>query len=344
MIEFLYFFTIAIGFAFPNVSYVRFVQVFFIVFLFAFNVDNADYQNYLNTYNSIKSGGIYYDYFLNYEYGYKFVANVFSFSGLSFFVFRFFCIVFPLILINKAFKILSPRYVNCLFSFYLIFPFLLDVIQIRNFIGLSICIYAFACYFESKFTNKYQFIFGVILASCFQVTLSSYVLLLFLNIRTKSVLPFFVIFFFVNYFSFNYILANFPVSLYFESETSLITQVALPALMLFIICFIGYCGIGDEYFRIYKTRLINSLIFVFILILPLLSRNVEFFRFFRNFIPLMFPLVFLIRKNNVNIAFKYLTFAFISFVLFYYKYIFTNFDLVYSPLFDKENHLLLSIF
>ena len=343
MIESLYFFAIFIGFAFPNHIFIRFFQVVVIIFLFALNVENADYQNYLNTYDSIKNRDIYYDYFLSYEYGYQAIANFFSSIDMSFFVFRFFCITTALILINKAFKILSPKYVNCLFSLYLIFPFLLDVIQIRNFIGLSICIYAFALYFDSKFTEKNKYIFGTILGSFFQVTLLSYLLLLFLNSKTRLLIPFFAIFFFTNIYFFNYIISNFPVSLYFQTETSLTTQIALPALMIFIISFISFCGVNHIRFKIYKTKLINSLIFVLLFISPILSMNVEFFRLFRNFIPLCFPLVFLIRMNYVNITFKYLIILLVIFILFYYKYIFSNFSGVYVALFEENNHILFSI-
>lgn len=343
MIEFLYFFAIFIGFVFPYHIYIRFFQVVVIIFLFALNIDNADYQNYLNTYDSIKNRDVYYDYFLSYEYGYQAIANGFSSLGMSFFVFRFFCISTALILINKAFKIISPKYVNCLFSLYLLFPFLLDVIQIRNFLGLSICIYAFALYFDSKFTRKNKYLFGTILGSFFQVTLLSYLLLGFLNSKTRSLIPFFVLFFLANIFFFNYIISNFPVSLYFQTETSITTQIALPALMFFIISFVGFCGVNDIHFKIYKTKLINSLIFVILFISPILSMNVEFFRLFRNFIPLCFPLVFLIRMNYVNITFKYLIILLVIFILFYYKYIFSNFSGVYVALFEENNHILFSI-
>ena len=138
MIEIFYVLVILLGFTYPKLRLIGYLQILIIFLCLILNYNNADYKNYENTYNSITDGGLYFQYFQNYEIGYKLVAILFDSISADFLLFYVFLRFVALILLYKSFRIIVPNFANAAFSCYLIFPFLLDLLQIRNFVGMSI--------------------------------------------------------------------------------------------------------------------------------------------------------------------------------------------------------------
>ena len=138
-------------------------------------------------------------------------------------------------------------------------------------------------------------------------------------------------------------LLNFPVSSYILTKTSTLTQInfILIFLVMLFILFNPRTIIHSQYYFI-KKIIISSVIFWFVIILPLLHFNVEFFRIVRNFLPLIYSYFYLSLINTITPRFFYRLFFLIPFALylFWYKIIFTGFNSVFLPLFDESNNLI----
>lgn len=112
--------------------------VFCLVFLYAFsifvfNTDNPDFTNYQNQYYGATGG-----------YSEPiFTALVFLFRsiGFNFWVFRGFVAFAGLALISRTICKYSP-YPNLSLFLFLLYPFVIDVVQIRFFLAYSIIVYS----------------------------------------------------------------------------------------------------------------------------------------------------------------------------------------------------------
>lgn len=137
------------------------------------NYHNMDFNNYYTLYLS-NNGSIS---ARNVEIGFKFLMFISNKIGLSFNAFRIGIALMGYIMIFNTIKKYSSN-PNLVFSIYLIYPFINDVIQIRNFLAASIVVFSFRYLLESGKYNSLKYISGILIAST--IHLSSLFYLIFI--------------------------------------------------------------------------------------------------------------------------------------------------------------------
>jgi hypothetical protein len=104
-----------------------------LVVLMAANTHNPDYYVYKRWYE--------FDIIGTSEYLYFFISSLFNKIGFSFDIFRIIYSIICLLLINSTVRKIYGDSVFFWFLYFL-YPFMMDVVQVRNFIAMSIFIYA----------------------------------------------------------------------------------------------------------------------------------------------------------------------------------------------------------
>lgn len=123
--------------------------------LFGFNTGNADYATYERMFNgSLKPP----------DMGFEFLLGFFNLIG---FTYQQFLIIISLICYAIIF-ISIKRYTENLsyvMALYFIYPFMFDVVQIRNFIAFTILLYGLQYLFTNNRIDIFKYIFFVLAAS-----------------------------------------------------------------------------------------------------------------------------------------------------------------------------------
>ena len=150
-----------------------------------YNPDYAEYERrYINLIQSSHTG--------LFLFVFEFVFNK---LGCSYQFFRFIECFLSLLLLSKTVTRYSTNPIF-VFSLYLIYPFLLDSVQLGNFISYSIVLYSLK-YLEEPFTKGgIKYIFGVLIASQFHIL--SIVYIIFLLVYVKSIRKIYIFSFFTN--------------------------------------------------------------------------------------------------------------------------------------------------
>lgn len=170
-----------------NISDISNNILFFMLFLitwiiFGGNSDNADYQNYNAIYDFIKNNGSY----SAVESGFEIICILFIKLGFDYQNFLVVYSFIGLLLVQSTVRKLTKNH-NVVWLLYFVFPFLLDVVQIRNFMSMSIIVFAIRFLLEKKHLNIFKFIVLVLLASTFHVSSLFYLLLLLTKFSSKTI-------------------------------------------------------------------------------------------------------------------------------------------------------------
>lgn len=333
---YLYIFAINLGLLFNNSRIVYFFQLFVAALIAWVNARNADYDNYLYTYQSINQGGEYYQFFENYEYGYRLAAELFNYLDFDYHGFRLVLIVVALVNLNYIY--LKSESKSYLFSIFLIFSFLLEVVQIRNFVAMSFVLSGMTWYLTKavpKSSDKIKLLLILLVGASFQnVALFYFVIAVvyFLkNFISKLKYLIGVFLFLVFYFQREQIagaFSSFAYLVYFDTLTSLPTSIFFTAIILLL---------GSLLWMARNNLLflhsIELFVFVFystsFLVFALTYFNVEFFRFFRNIMP-MLGILLLHSKAN-SLALKKSIILLVSILLFYFFIYYASYDGVLEP-------------
>ncbi len=283
----LYILFIIIGFVFPKSKFVRILILIFMLIAAIWAIGNVDYLHYEYNYNLIKIGGIN----QNFEIGFQYLNQLGVWAGLEFKEFYVVINTILFIFVNMLISRYSKK-PNKILSLYLIFPFLTDLVQFRNFISMVFIIYAVSYLFNSK-TSYIKFIILILLASTFHITSLFYLLLIFTKFIDKRVLLIGATVVAITIFVLNdqiiQILSGFiDVSKigYFHSEVSSTTKLLL---ILYVIIF-GYAlsklkkRNKLEHFIDSKADLdvIIGVNIVIMISLAFVMRDLNFIRIFRN--------------------------------------------------------------
>lgn len=102
-------------------------------FLFSFNYGNADYTMYVDLYGGVSDREI--------EPGMNIIMQIFNTAGLSYHAFLAILSAVGLSLVAITITKRSKKNISLIAALYLIFPFVFDAIQIRNFIAMSLIIF-----------------------------------------------------------------------------------------------------------------------------------------------------------------------------------------------------------
>ncbi len=293
MLLFLFIIAIIAGIIFPKSKVITIYQIAICAIMFAFNVDIPDYKGYYGTYYSIIEGGIYESHFERFGFLYKAICKLSISIGLDFNTFRLFLFLGCIFLIIFSVKKLTPR-INLVLSLYMVFPFTMDCIQIRNFIAEAVIIFAFQFIFlstEQKNANKKNiilFITFVIIATLFHPTSLIYLIYLpmffqnsvkkLLKIEAASMWGCCILILVGS-------ITIFKNSGYLKTRTSMITFVTFSASIIVIDLLINHFiknhNVGKHISIEKYTKEINFLKNTMVFI-PLLMFNGEMFRLIRN--------------------------------------------------------------
>lgn len=168
----------------------RFVFLNLLIFmwvLFGLNSWNADYFGYQQTYNSIGINNAFESYFQEFEIGYKFVCRVAYKFGFDYNLFlATFSIIGLLLITSTIFKYTKRR--SYVLGLYFLYPFMMDIVQIRNFMAMAIILFAFRYLISNRKVDKIKYIFFVLIASTFQTVGIFYLILVLAPIKNRATL------------------------------------------------------------------------------------------------------------------------------------------------------------
>lgn len=184
-----FFSTIILGMVFQKSKLITRVQLLICAIIFSFNTDNPDYSGYFGTYYSIKERGIYWQYFQRYDPLYKLFVKTSSALGLSFNAFRLVAFVFCMLLAYNGIKKLTKR-TALVTSLYMLFPFVMDCIQLRNFFAEAVIVYSIRYLIGGgdlslRKKNALKYVLCIIVAAMFHYVAVFYIIFIIVFTKTQ---------------------------------------------------------------------------------------------------------------------------------------------------------------
>ena len=166
------------------------VSLILLTIMFAFTYNNADYDNYLIEY--IRSEKMDWR---DSEPVWILLMHIFSKLQLPFSVFRAAIFMCAIALINSTISKICNQ-INFLLLLYFIYPFIIDVTQIRNFFAMSILVFALKYLAAKSRTSIIKFILCIIIATMIHNIFIVYLILIPVKLFSfrKAVLIFIVAF------------------------------------------------------------------------------------------------------------------------------------------------------
>ncbi|MGU9336584.1 EpsG family protein [Clostridium perfringens] len=176
-------------------KYIKFIPYLLLILMWIIyfgNYENPDYHNYLSNYNNLEPGN---------DFGFFLLKNFFYTNNISYHTFLSIISAIGLFLIYKTIKKIGVNY-SYIYILYFIYPFLLDVVQIRNFIIMSIFIYSIPYLLSNNNIDKIKYCILILIASTFQLTAIIYLPIVFLpNIKkyrfSKKIFILFILIIFI---------------------------------------------------------------------------------------------------------------------------------------------------
>ena len=154
--------------------------------LFGFNYSNADYSNYEFAYNEIKEARPN-GYF---EIGFYLLIRLAAVLGINYQGFLIIISAVCLLIFVNALKHLTAN-VNLAFAFYLVYPFVFDIVQYRNFLAFSFVLYGLHYLLNKNsksIKNVLKYFAFVILGALFHSSVVVYALLFLVVIKRTKIL------------------------------------------------------------------------------------------------------------------------------------------------------------
>jgi len=299
--------------------------------LFSLNTNNSDYNNYLAIFaacvqdvNSTNAGP-----------AYRYLCNFSGKIGLNYNQMLLFIVFVCLILIITTIKKHTKNW-NFVLVLYIIFPFFIDVVQVRNFIAMSIIVFSFNYLLSLKRGGNIKFVICVIIATLFHSVAIIYMVFLLAKILSKKWLIFIsllgtIIGLTITSTDIPYRLALMflPISkvTFFTNTIGLgfgllfnaimqIASVVLVAYSYHIIQVRSKKNVKDKYY-IDKQRLVNLVLKINIILLPIISLyyyNATFTRIYRNVFILnyiVFALTYIEYQIKTKKRFTYILIVFL---------------------------------
>ena len=326
--------------AFRKARFYRAYMIIFMLIVFGLNTHHLGHSHFYNM-----DFGNYYSLYLSnsqristrdIEVGFQTIMLFANKLGLSFNAFRMLLGIVGYALIISTIKVLTKN-TNQVLALYLIFPFFNDVIQIRNFLSMSIVIYASRYLVRSRKSDALKYVLLVLLASRIHTASLFYlVFLLAKKLKVKTLMklvPFVsIIMTILAYTNLYPVLANLftdnaRLLSYFTRRTTWGLPVVLSVmLMYFFTYFIMYDKSSNLDGSASAVGLPDMLLKMNILLLtiaPLLVYNFNFIRLYRNILPLNY-IVFINaihcngNKPNIALGKSFIMLAFIGFLFIFF--------------------------
>nr|WP_279289313.1 EpsG family protein [Clostridium algidicarnis] len=146
--------------------------------LYGWNTGNADYMNYNVSYYQSAVCAINY----SQEVGFQLLCKLFYNFNLEYNQFLIIISIIGLALITSTIKKYTKN-IAFVLAMYFMFPFMLDVVQVRNFMAMAIIVFALRFLIEKKKWGKAKYIILVVIASTFHYTAFFYLLFLLTEVR-----------------------------------------------------------------------------------------------------------------------------------------------------------------
>lgn len=321
----------------------RFIFLALLVSLAYSYVDLADYEGYSQMFDASKgddSG----QYFLeSTEIGFRFLVFIGNYFNLKFEIFKSLVYLFCGILIVRALVRIDSKSANFVLSLYIFYPLILDLVQIRHFIAMSIFVSAFSYFLVALMKSKVKLknflyflpalLFHQTFALLIVIVFISYLLIDYLDTNrlfNKNLL-FFILAYLIT--SSYIVFSKISSSIYFTTSTSFSTVFFYSIIYLIFYLLFYFVGKRIKYLEDFNPR-VYSFMFIYTTILigsnlPLMFFNVEFFRFFRvELIIILSVLISVLLKKNKLINNFFIVLIFIIHlvlaILIFYIYYFDN--------------------
>lgn len=319
--------------------------------LFGFNTGNADYM----TYEFIYKG-----FYPNHEFGFMALVKFFNMLGFSY---QHFLITISFIGLFFLIKVINKytKNINYVLALYFIFPFMLDVVQVRNFLTMVLIICGIDFLISKEKFSTIKYIGFVILASSIHYSSLFYLVLLvvkFLSTRQLLIFPFLslalVALAYTNILPFiiNSMIDNTKILFWFQDRSKFGFLIsAFIQITGFIFIYIAYKK-SFKFYKKNKVSLVNSIDMinfyeiilkinlVLFLIYPLYIFNMTFFRLYRNLLILNYIAISNIIQFAFNNKFERFVYqlCFIVYIILLMTYFicFSAFDTVFIPIFNRN--------
>lgn len=296
--------------------------------LFGFNTNNADYL----IYNLMYDG-----HYPNHEIGFIFIISLFNKLGFTYQQFLMSISLMSYLFIFSVIRRYSIK-TNFIFALYFIFPFMLDIVQIRNFIAMTFIIGGIPYLLSNRKTSTLKYLGVVLVASTFHYTSLFYLVLVLAKSKSwrKLLLLFSIISFISTIIAYTNIIPT-MMELIFMSEK--VTgwfqeRTRLGFIVPLILQIISFGFVYYSYYKYVKNSKISDmnnviinerykkvefnqsklfeLIFriniVFLIAIPFYIFNVTFFRLYRNI--LLFNYLIIINGTMYYFKNKYESYIF----------------------------------
>lgn len=257
---------------------------------------------------------MYEDVYVSPDYLYALINDLFSFLGVSFEIYRVVYFFIGVLLIHATVKkFVQRKYYIVFYALYFIYPMALDIIQVRNFMAMSIFIFAFPLLLETSKSSAMKYVALIVIAMGFQITATVYLPMIFFRSALAPQRPIFyiVVYCIICFFIMQKGIVIGGMSLIVERlgviDGRILSYMEVKAnlgpyfiLVLNLICLCAcmlmlYSKRIDAYndiqIDISITPFINmttlSVLYV-LLFVPLVMFEITFMRIFRNLIPLVY--------------------------------------------------------
>lgn len=359
-------FLIIFGIIYKNSKKIAFIQMSFVVFMFAITTSGPDYDNYLmlfqsllNSPRNIVNGNVFFNivlYFLGFTGNYN-VALIFI-SAIM------------MAVLYKAI-IFYTDHISFVLSIYLIAPFVIDIVQVKNFIAMILWFYFSRYLYElylgkNKIYNTCLYLLGVTIAAGFHFSfVIMYVFILIPLFDLKKIVSLSAIFGAVGVLSFNgvfetiiNIMSNHNFAFFRQILSKIHDYTAnfnvgkmqtrlLVTLILYIIMLAALIGIYllKKFKKVenqnYPLEFLINLDCAVAIIFPLMPYSMEVYRVQRNLLLMNYAFMgmFVSKKLIVNGKLRVISLLYTLFCIgisFYYLYIdciYWNYENVFCQIF-----------
>lgn len=281
------------------------------------------------------------------EWLYLLLMKISKALGLSFFQFRCFCYISGIILLNISIRRIIKNKVF-VFILYMFYPFLMDVVQTRNFMAMAlVCCAITNLEFHSKPSRKITSFILILMAGGIQVVSYVYLLIFIVNYIPLRANKYLILIWTVMFAMFMLLHLHHLILLGVMDMFNLtdwrflqISHKTRLGFYLYSMINITHSFLLVWAFYLLKTKVCNAitqkqsyfmhiiaiLSVILLCFIPLYKYNVHFYRIFRNLWPLTHVAFYLILLNVKSSFYKKL---FLAFYALYFLFI-AIFDLYYA--------------
>ena len=290
---------------------IPFVLLLLLAFVSAvFCYDNADYYSYTLIYDYYTPQGLGNSQIV--DFGFVALCKLFYSFGCSFVVFRGIYVGVACFNMYKSIQYFTDNS-KVPIILYLLFPFALDVVQMRYMFSLSIVIYSLRFLKEGKIT---KYIIGVIIASTQQLVTVLYLLLIITVLENKKAVKLVKIVFaaeLVSFLALSSLLNGFIQDYLLHYNTYLsYSQYSIKLALLYFVMSISLIYLTKaQYSKNTNNDFVTNIILVSILFVPFIFIDENFTRLYRGMIPFVYigleksKRIFYKKSDNLFVAVLY---------------------------------------